>query len=346
MRYYKIELTNPKSTSEKPTVFTSQVNGQNDPGALDVNFDLWVAGFATPISASVVQIWGIPIQTISQANNLTGYNVVVSAGFQKGLPLANPDQAGIIARGNIIQAFGNWQGNDMTLDLVILPGLLTPNSPSPTGSSNQPFNGSFNWPAGQKLSDALAAFFTALQPGFNPPQININPNLVMPYDQTGAYRSLWSFAQWLKPLTQSWINDKTYPGVSIRIDNGNTYVAFDNTPSSQAASAAVSSQQSITRTVDISYKDLIGQPIWIDVATIQFKCPMRADINVGDKVVLPPGYYGIAPQDPSAPYNYRNKSIQQGAPTVTEIHHLGSFRQPDGNSWVTTFTCVFPDVAA
>ncbi len=240
----------------------------------------------------------------------------------------------MIAQGIIAQCFGNWQGNEMTVNFIVIGGSspLTPTStqptakqssanttpPSaPTGSYDVPFNGSFNWPAGTPLSAALTGLFKSAFPSYPAPLININPALVLPATKAGAYRSLSEFAQWLKPFTQSLIG-ASYPGVDIRLDPGNQFFVYDGTAAPAATSAKVSSQIPGSRTVAIQFQDLIGQPVWIDTQTIQFKCPMRADVQLGDNVTLPQGYYGISPAQIAVPRNYRDTSTQQGTFTVTE----------------------------
>ena len=95
MRYYRIEITDPANPG--PTqVYTSWVNGKNDPGALNVQFNITTNTYESLTNAAVVQIQGISIKSISQASNLNNKNIKISAGFQKGLPLANPKQNGVL----------------------------------------------------------------------------------------------------------------------------------------------------------------------------------------------------------------------------------------------------------
>jgi hypothetical protein len=68
---------------------------------------------------------------------------------------------------------------------------------------------------------------------------------------------------------------------------------------------------------------------------------MRADLQVGYNVKLPEGFYGVQPNAPSIPYDYRFQSAQQDRYNIIELRHVGNFRQPDGNSWATIVTCAF-----
>jgi hypothetical protein len=103
MRYYRIEIDGGS------TVFTSYENGQNIPGALQVELDIPVAAMHSPGNAGAfVKIWGVPLSMISQASNLNNKAIKVYGGFQKGLPLANPKQAGLLVQDYTYQSFGNW----------------------------------------------------------------------------------------------------------------------------------------------------------------------------------------------------------------------------------------------
>ena len=354
MRYYTITVTNPDSGAVYAQ-WTSYINGVTDLGALDIQFDILVPDQAIPSSNFMVIIFGIPLQLISQAFNFNGMNITISAGFKKGLPLANPAQAGVIAQGNIVQAFGNWIGVDMTLNFMCNPGLAgtataataqgnilptaqqakaqSPASPPPTGTLDSPMNGSFLWPKGSDLSDVLKNFFATALPNFKL-AISINPNLKAPNVQAGVYPTLRAFAGWLLGYTKSLIGG-SYPGVSLRIDSGNTIVVDDGT--------------SVGQTTNIAFQELIGQPTWIAPLQIQFKCPMRSDIKVNDNIVLPKGIFpSISPiSNPETPNNYRDQSAQQGTFKVIEVHHFGRFRQATADSWATLITCAFiPNTSA
>lgn len=344
MRYYDITITDPNNPGPKQ-VYTSWVNGQNDPGALDIVFDAVVADLATLYSNTIVQILGIPLQSISNAYNLANKNITVSAGFKSGLPLADPTQAGVLFTGQIIQPFGNWQGNEMTLDLVVIPGEGIAGNDTPSlGTFASPINGQFAWKAKQPLSAAIAAFLTAACPSYKQ-VIQISPNLYLPFDMPGVFRTLQEFATWVKKFTVQLLGG-SYTGVCLRVDAPNTIVVYDSTTSQTPVapnSAKQSSQTPVLATTNIRFQDLIGQPTWMGPAEIQFKCPMRADLHVGGGVVLPAGYYGISPSDVTQPYPYRDQLAQQGKFTVIEIRHTGHFRQADANSWATSVRCALGD---
>jgi hypothetical protein len=343
MRFYDITITDPANPDNKQT-YTSWFNGQNDPGALNVIFDFPVVPYSTTRGAAMVEISGIPLQSISFATNLNNKNVSISAGFKPGLPLATQAsryQEGPIVVGFILQAYGNWVGNNMTLNLVISPGqAASPAQPAttaaqqpasasatataPLGSPQRPADFSFLMPVGMNLETAIKNTLSTALPTFAR-EIKIR-NIIAPGPRSFVARSLSEFAQKIKQLSQQ-IEGEFYRGVEVVMQGGNTLLVYDGTIP--------------TKQINIQFADLIGQPTWIEPFKIQFKCPLRADLQVGYNVKLPEGFYGIQPNAPSTPYPYRFQSAQQDTYNIIELRHVGNFRQPDGNSWATIVTCAF-----
>ena len=379
MRYYRIEITDPANPGPAQ-VYTSWVNGKNDPGALNVQFNLTTVPFEELINTAVVQIQGIPIKSISQANNLNNKNIKISAGFQKGLPLANPEQSGVLINGYIAQAFGNWLGSDMTLDLILNPGVgpgaQAPKSSTtttaqsstivseplpPLGTMENPINGSFSWPAGTKLSVAIKEFLKNAFPKYPEPQVKLNQDLVLSQSVYDVKSTVRAFAAYINEFTKNIVGpfyngNIPYPGVQIILLPDSVFFVSDGpAPSSSAVSDAKTSTSSASnsakianntsytpKTTNIAFKDMIGQPTWITQGEIQFKCPMRADIHCLDSITFPEGIFPtIAPSDINAPYNYRNSSQQKGTFQVREINHYGNFRQPTADAWVSLFKCTY-----
>ena len=185
MRYYKITIRDPsgvlvQTASSVPgtnATYTSYANNQSLPGALQIELDIPIGTYAQPLGGALVKIWGISQKEISSATQwnprnvngeLSAFSVEIEAGFQKGLPLANPKQRGLILSGIIFQSFGNWLDTEMSIDLIIQPNF---------GTTQSPKNISFKWPALTKLEDAITASMT--NAGFKAPIININPNVVL-----------------------------------------------------------------------------------------------------------------------------------------------------------------------
>ena len=348
MRYYTISISDPNTgrvwttlqsgsfvlgDSTTGATFSSLANGAtnpqvgaNNPYAQNVEIDLPIVPMHTPQGKAVVRVWGVGIQQISQAANLNGQNFSLSAGMSPGLPLVSPParlatQNGLLVTGQVFQAFGNWQGVNMTLDLIVYPGA--------TGSDQ---NISWNWKAGTQISSALAQTFAQAFPQYK--AIVKVGNIALPNDDLAAHQSLSAFAEHVWEISTQYGNaayGENYPGINISIQ-GNTIIATD------AVGGPVGNP------VALSFSDLIGQPTWIAPTTISFKTVMRADINIGTFVTFPSGIvspYALtsdAAAYPNVPA--RNKAVFQGTFFVNEAHCFGNFRQPDADSWVTAYTAI------
>jgi hypothetical protein len=333
VRYYKIDITTassgaqvlPSSLGGLP-ISSLLSNGQTNPGALQVEFDIPVAALHAPDGQAIVRIWGLSIADLTGSFNLNPSmggqpttNVTVSGGMATGLPLANPAQAGVLVTGSVQQAFGNWIGTDQTVDFILGPALQ--------GGPNTPVNYSLDWKKGTTLASALGATLTAALPNAQQ-TIAISPNLVLNYDMPGYYGSLTQLAQMLNPLSKSIISTPNYLGVSIFYDGTTVNVTDYTTPP--------------TATTQIQFTDLIGQPTWIGPLTIQAKCVMRGDVSLGDTVTLPPSlvtsssaaFQGLTGSNPA------NNLTFSGPYLVQSVHHYGNFRQPDAASWATVLEMV------
>lgn len=312
MRYYLIEI-------DGGATYTSHPGGQFDPGALQVEIDIPVASGHIPIGSGLVRVWGIGLADIAQAKNLSNKGIKVSAGMMPGLPLATlqAPEAGLLVQGQIYPAFGNWVGTDMTLDLVIIPGT--------TGWEGKPANLVVQAKKGDKVADLVKATLSRAYPGMTP-TVNISDDLVLKNDETGFYQSFEQFADAVNKVSLSIFNagkffqDGTYPGVSM-IGQGMDINVFDGTVNTSG-----------TKTVQ--FYDLLGQPTWIGVNSIQFKTVMRGDIQVGDKITMPPS---LATTTAASNPQLRDSSQFQGTFQIKTVRHIGNSRQPDGMSWNTTF---------
>jgi hypothetical protein len=337
MRYYKIQIGNPtggvtNSLSAQGGIYTSHPNGPQappDPGALDMEMILTSTGLHNVVSGSSIRIWGISLQDIAQSRNLmptlstgTGMPIYVYGGMGVGLPLANPSESGLLVSGTIFQAFGNWIGTKQSLDIIMIPGTnLTP----PLPHQQQPDrNISWNWPAGVPMATAIAQSLAVAYPTYKQ-NISISPNLKRPNQEAGFYANLTMFSQYLHDLSLSIMNNSGYAGVTMSL-KGDTVTVSDGT---QQASAAA--------TKALAFTDLIGQPTWINQAEIQVTCVMRADIDVQDVITLPAGPT-ITSADSYA--SFRTGAIFQGTWYVKQVQHVGNFRQPNAEAWITVLDCV------
>jgi hypothetical protein len=214
-----------------------------------------------------------PIRYTGRGITRTGWRRVFEGlgfgGMSKGLPLATSaaSQARLLVRGQIFQAFSNWLGTEMSLDIIFMPT---------TGTSDQPMNYVLNWTAGTTLASALANTFSTTFPKASI-EIQLSPRLVQNHDEPGIYGSLTQLASLLNPLSKRIVTDPDYPGVQITYD-GATLRAFDLT-------AQPGAQQPPKQ---IAFQDILGQPCWISPQQIQVKLVLRGDLNIGATIILPP----------------------------------------------------------
>jgi len=333
VRYYKIVISNSSGAAVK--TWTSHPNGNQappDPGALMIELDAFNAWQGTPLPGSYVRIWGISLDDINQARNLNGMDVSVYGGMGKGLPLANPAEAGLLIQGHIQQAFANWVGTTMTLDIIMVAGTITAGTAAPQ-------NIHFDWPAGQQMAQAIRNTLSILLPKATL-NINIDPKLVLPNTETHFAATIGQLAEYFTEISRKVINTgpalagqfntpnnalSTYPGVQVHIDGPTVTVADGTTQATPKA---------------ISIFDLIGQPTWIGFNIIQVTCVMRGDVKVGDFITLPKTRATITPASYSAYSQERQDIIFQGTFYVMKVHHVGNYKSPDALAWVTVFDAI------
>lgn len=309
MRYYQIIITNPNTGQEIKRWSTLNSDGSNNLSAQQIELDFTVYTLADEIGASFLKIYGIPITEIGSAFNLNNMNIQILVGMSAGLPLSNPAQRGLVVQGVIQQAYGNWQGTDQNLNIQIIPGW---------GTLTNQKNLSFNWLKGTMLSDAIKQTLLTAYPNYTI-TININQNLVLPGTEPGFFQTVPQFARYIRQVSKYANKDDTYQGVSILIGN-NTFTVYDGTSKSNPK--------------NISFNDLIGQPIWQSLNQIQFRTVMRADIQVGDYVNMPKS---IATNTPQGFSQFRDASVFQGEFQIDSVRHVGNSRGMTGNDWVTVF---------
>ena len=329
MRYYRVLVSDPASGKviTPPgfsgllggATYTSFVNGQSLPEAWDVELDIPVIDAATSQGFSLARVWGISLAEINHSNDLKGKNIAIYGGMQKGLPLASPAQSGLLVSGNVFQCFGNWIDTDQTLDFVIAPGAATSSNPGGIGTLAAPKNITLNWPANQPLSTALKNCLQVAFPGYTI-NVNISDQIVRPSQEAAFYPTLEQLAQFCRQTSRSIVKTKGYAGVSI-VPNGTTINVFDGTASDSGQATM------------INFTDLIGQPTWIESPNIQLKTVMRADLAVGKKIQLPKTVITNTQQANSSLVNQR--ATFDGGFTIVSLRHVGKFRQPSADAWVT-----------
>lgn len=328
MRSYKIIITDSNTGKVFRTYGSTMDDGTTDTGALNVELDAPVTTFADPMgdTGAAIRVWGIPLQDIEASADFNGKLLQFYGGMAKGLPLANPAQAGLLFQGQIFQCWGNWVGVNMELNFIVI---------AYTGTSSIPANIVLNWKTGQSLGDAIAnALSTAFPKIAQNKPFNLNSGLTLGYDVIHACQTVSQLARFVKKLSADVVNGPAnsmtndgvngfvppnYTGVNILLGNA-AFTVYDGT--------SVSSPKAI------SFLDLIGQPTWLNPFQMQFITVMRHDVVVGDYVALPPGPVTVRPQSLAL---FKDRPTFQGTFQVDGIRHAGNFRQNDAAGWVTVF---------
>jgi hypothetical protein len=446
MRYYTIRIPGLSGTDshgdplwpvryENGGIWGSHVNGVADPGAQQVEFHIPEYDPTTPKEGAVITVQGVSWDQIVHTDDLMGKPIIVYGGMAPGLELATlqSKKAGLLLSGQIIRAWGNWLGTDMSISMTFVVannseggggGAAAPGggggesdatgggqieSPAMAKSRIRNFNrtgfrsidrrpfsrgasttfgsnipristfdvggsttigggdiGSAVTSAGGMVSSFLGGGMNGLSaplniihnmlPGMNlssaiqqtlstafgaggGANIGISDALKLNYQDAGMYQNLEQYAGYIQKLSQSIMGVKNYPGVQMR-SKGEGMNVFDGT---KALGFGV-----------IEYFDLIGQPTWLDINTIQVKCILRGDITGGDVVTLPTSIASISAgpnnSSPGAALAYqaspqRFLSSLTGVGLVVDVLHIGDFRNPDGVGWSTTYNILYPSSA-
>lgn len=318
MRYYHIAITSPTNAFSPKIYTTLAQNGNVNGSALQVDLDIFQTFFHQPSQVGSVIIYGVDFSDLNQSANWNGAQITISIGMSAGLPLANPAQSGQVINGTILQSFGNWQGTYVSLNLLIIPSTINPDAD---------VNLSFNWAQGATLQSAITSTLNIAYPTLSVFGA-LSQNLVFTETQAAQYFTLKTFSQFINNVSKQIINDANYIGASINVTPGG-FILTDGTTSPQ-------------KTTLIEFNDFVGNLTWLDIATIQAKLVMRADLNIGEKVIIPRG----APTTNTATSfsQLRNLTSFNGEFLITKIRHVGSSRHADANAWVTIVDCVVPGI--
>ena len=159
MRFYAIKIDNPPAAFKivgnaliAGAQFCSVIdvgNGwENDYAALRCMFHFTLGpAHGVGDSNAFIRLYGIPMDMLSQASDLSNKTISVYGGFWDGgsqghaLELARKEGKfrGLLVTGSILTAMGNWKGQDMTLDIFIAPQSTSPpagGAPASTGGES------------------------------------------------------------------------------------------------------------------------------------------------------------------------------------------------------------------
>lgn len=320
------------SATQATDTWTSIANGENDPGALDIQFTIELkAGNSQAPTSAHIQIFGIPMETVSQSKNFNNKTLKMWAGYTNGLPLANeqvPHQ-GLLIHGNIFPAFGNWILNNLSVDFIVTPLPADQDSGGGTGGPTDPKNIVHNMPENTPLSQSMQQTLKTAFPGAEI-FINISDKIKLAVPDYSFHQSIEQYESYVKALSHSILGttEKTgYAGVSIA-RNGNKISVTDGTKKAGP--------------IQINYNDIIGQPTWIAPNTIQVTTVLRGDLGLNSQgttqITLPKMLTTMteeAAKWASATPEVGGVLTFQGTWDVMSVKHIGHFRDPQWNAWIT-----------
>ena len=204
---------------------------------------------------------------------------------------------------------GNWQGLEVTLDLIVANSL---------GSADNPKNFAFAWNQGQTLTDMVTNILGQAYPG-STIEGSFSPDIVATHTLQGFYQNIRQFGQTVLNLSKSINASQTYLGASI-VQRGNGFFLWDGTGSSD-------------QPTEISFTDMIGNATWSAQALMTFKTVMRGDLACGMVIKMPPGSNVINAQNTFT--KFLDQSSFQNTFQIYSLRHVGDYRQADADSWCT-----------
>jgi hypothetical protein len=237
----------------------------------------------------------------------------------------------------------------MTLDFLLIGGGNAPGtaatattagqSTTPGGSASitpqTPLNLILNWQPGTTLGTAIQNTLSTALPGWSS-VVNIASSIINAKTApiAGFFQNLTQFATFLQQRSIDAIAANPYGGVNNYrgvqlVVNGSTVNVFDGMGSTPAPAAK-----------QIAFNDLVGQPTWQSALVVQVTCVLRGDLAIGQIITLPPSQVSIQSGQGFAPSAVRDTSIFQGSFRITGLRHVGNYKQPHGEAWVTTIDCV------
>jgi len=328
MKYYRLEITDkngaPAVDGEGNSIGpfdTSETPGRG----LHIEFDALITGYDVISSGTMIAIYGLPISMLRQSVQLSGYQLNLYAGFSSGLPLANPNQAGLIISGQIYNPYANWIGTHQSLNLIVNPSPLL-------NDKGQALSITLDGKKGEKLSDVLRRALQVAFPEFTL-DISISDKLILAEDGVGVYNRIGQLAATMRSQSFAMINSDSYTGVQMVMQNRLIRV-FDNTSAESGSGIMI-----------LPY-ELAGQPTWIGPVSVSFKCPMRADLRCGDSVELPADIISgpsslLSVNNDRSYAMLRNTVNFSGKFLITSVRYVGQYLNPDNsNSWVTIYEAV------
>lgn len=320
MRRYKVVLTSEGSSTPSVT-YDSQTNGKDNPGALDIAFDVSVGPLDVSIASSYVEVFGVSLTDIQKVKQWQGGSLSLYGGFSPGFPLAKASQYGLLAGGTILQAFGNWTGTHQSIVFFLT-------------SAGTDKDVVFQWQKGQKLSQAITTALSSSYPGFTVTSMLKNDPAAANTDLHSC-PGIYAFATYIKNTTNNLGLAPAQGGIDL-FSNGGTPLA------SASGSRLLLLDSPVSQTpFQLDFNDFQGQPVYFGVggnAIVQTTLNLRSDLVFGGQFTFPSqvagGYVSTQPAIATAPLPKDNSALT-GTYNIVNLRHVGRFRDPQGAGWVT-----------
>lgn len=306
MRKYSLALRS--DGQEKPLLELRSTKGIG----LDIEFTAQTTDLGIAASNSHLRIYGLSLEMISKANDFTGSQIKMYAGYEAGMQLAKPEQYGLIIDGSVLQAIGGWQGTEHYIDLFIIPPTGTQaGTATGTTTGTQAATGSVEYnlycPKDGDIVEAIITSIKLVMP--NVGIVNSSKPVIQATEFAGHYLSLGELA--------------AATGISI------TYTGNKVTLYSQSNASAADAKQ-------IGITDMIGNATWVKPNTISFATALRGDITISDIIELPKHAANQSRESGLA----GNPFIVTGRFMVTSILQSGRYGDATEDAWTTTIEAV------
>ena len=182
------------------------------------------------------------------------------------------------------------------------------------------------------MSSAIRSAITEAYPGYTVKSyLAYDPIAIV--DDTHCSPSIFTFRDYIARITSRVAGySLELNGVDICLDNTGSIINLYNIFNAPVAA----------NPVQIAFNDLQGQPVYFgpsnNTAAVQTALNLRYDLALGGRFAFPTqvatGYLLNQPASGTATLA-KNNSALTGTFTITTLRHVGRFRDPHGESWVT-----------
>ena len=340
MRWYTIKFKDNRPgpvNPRLPLVYSSlDQNGNSNPGALEIRFDIINAVGHLIGKSSHLRIHNVPLEICQLALNYQGMDITIYAGFlsgpTNGFKLARQNQSGVIGFGRVQACIPNYMGTEMVMDFIIVPTytggpeLDVPVKYSSTPS--RPYN--FSWGPNADFMEALKVTFNNLgvkvTGGVDSRVLNSTGR---PIDKMNS--SFYQLCNFINEKTRSIVNQplplekQNYDGVEMVFISPDTVFVSDNTGG--------------RGTVELRVDEFIGQPSIMTPYGLQIQSihPLRSDVLVAGYVQYPK-ITALVGTLPVAGTQNKPLTGSQKKLKVTQVRHIGGFRDSSAQGWATYVT--------